>query len=77
VGLKFTKQVSTPTEQEDVTMPSPSTVERLVAAERELDQTIALLEKLWVERQALYAAIRELRTLRRNIELARGSLKKE
>jgi hypothetical protein len=58
-------------------MSSPSPSERLAAAERELDRTIALLEKMWVERQSLYAAIRELRTLRRNIELARGALKKE
>jgi hypothetical protein len=58
-------------------MPSPTPSERLVAAERELDRTIALLEKLWVERQALYAAIRELRTVRRNLELTRGALKKE
>jgi hypothetical protein len=58
-------------------MSSPSATERLAAAERELDRTIALLEKLWVERQALYAAIRELRTVRRNLELARGAIKKE
>jgi len=58
-------------------MSTPTPIERLAAAERELDRTIALLEKLWVERQALYAAIRELRTLRRNLELARGAIKKE
>jgi hypothetical protein len=57
-------------------MPSPTPQERLAAAERELDRTISLLEKLWVERQALYAAIRELRTVRRSIELARGAIDK-
>jgi len=58
-------------------MASPSATERLAAAENELDRTIALLEKLWVERQALYAAIRELRTLRRSLEIARNTIKKE
>jgi hypothetical protein len=57
-------------------MSSPSPTERLAAAEHELDRTISLLEKLWVERQSLYAAIRELRTLRRNLELARGGIEK-
>jgi hypothetical protein len=56
---------------------SPTPAERLAQADRVLAQVNATLERLWLERHHLYACIRDVKTLRRNLELARASIEVE
>jgi hypothetical protein len=51
--------------------------ERLAAADQELAQINVTLERLWLDRHHIYACIRDVKTLRRNLELARASLTRE
>lgn len=55
-------------------MANPTPFERLTQAEEQLAKLNGLLEKLWVERMALHAAVVECKIARRNIELARAAL---
>jgi hypothetical protein len=62
------------TSVEPLALPNPTPVDRLTTVEAELDNLTKLLEHLWLERNMLYSAIRELKTVKRNVELARASL---
>ena len=52
----------------------PSPAERLETAEAELAKLNDILTRFWLERHQVYAAIRDVKTLRRNLELARADL---
>jgi hypothetical protein len=52
----------------------PTPVERLEAADGELAKLHDILTRLWLERHLLYGAIRDVKTLRHNLELARIEL---
>jgi len=51
-----------------------SPIERLEAADGELAKLSDILTRLWLERHQLYGAIRDVKTLRHNLELARAEL---
>jgi len=53
---------------------TPTSIERLASVEVDLDKINKLLEHLWVQRHMLYSAIREIKTVQRNIELAKKGL---
>jgi hypothetical protein len=48
--------------------------DRLVEADKTLEHLNAMLERLWLQRHELYACIRDVKSLRRNLELARAGL---
>ncbi len=52
----------------------PTAAERLAEADAKLAEITTTLERLWLERHHLYACIRDVKTLRRNLELARAGL---
>jgi len=52
----------------------PTPIERLEAADGELAKLHDILTRLWLERHQLYGAIRDVKTLRHNLELARVEL---
>jgi hypothetical protein len=52
----------------------PTPIERLEAADGELAKLSDILTRLWLERHQLYGAIRDVKTLRHNLELARVEL---
>jgi hypothetical protein len=52
----------------------PTPIERLEAADGELAQLSDILTRLWLERHQLYGAIRDVKTLRHHLELARVEL---
>jgi hypothetical protein len=47
---------------------------RLAQADVDLERLNATLERLWLERHQLYACIRDVKTLRRNIDLVRRAM---
>lgn len=53
---------------------APTPAERLAQADVDLERLNATLERLWVARCDLYACIRDVKTLRRNLEIAKRAL---
>jgi hypothetical protein len=47
---------------------------RLAQADVDLERLNSTLERLWLERHHLYAAIRDVKTLRRNLDLVRRAM---
>ncbi len=52
----------------------PTAAERLAEADAKLAELTATLERLWLERHHLYACIRDVKTRRPNLELARRGI---
>lgn len=53
---------------------APTPAERIAQADVDLERLNATLERLWLERHHLYACIRDVKTLRRNLEIAKKAL---
>lgn len=53
---------------------NPTPAVRLQQADVDLERLNATLERLWLERHQLYAAIRDVKTLRRNLDLVRRAM---
>lgn len=53
---------------------SQTAAELLARGDVDLDRLNATLERLWLERHHLHACVRDVRVLRRSIELARAAI---